>query len=178
MEPTRIAQAVCDGALEIIGELLGPGLSLQADARTDLKHRPEDDKSLVEVICRQQVDIPSQMLVLRLLFDHGSRQIMVTNILMPQSMKHQRLGKRAIGQLYSVAEAYDYELLVVELVESFFDRLVSRGAVVVDEQTVKITSQTNLTGHVEYPLPKASPVHHDLDSLLLGLTPKSKDWSS
>lgn len=148
MEPTRIAQAVCESALEVIGELLGHGLSLQADTRTELKHRPEDEKSLIEVICRQYADLPTLTLVLRLLFDHRSRQIVVTNILMPQSMEHQRLGKRSIGELYSVAEAHDYELLVAELVESFFDRLVCRGAIVVDEQTVKITSQTNLVGDV------------------------------
>lgn len=148
MEPTRIAQAVCESALAVICELFGPGLSLQADTRTELKHRPEDDKSLVEVICRQYADLPTQTMVLRLLFDHHSRQIMVTNILMPPNMKHQRLGKRSIGLLYSVAEAYDYELLVVELVDSFFDRLVRRGAVAVDDQTVKITSQTNLSGDV------------------------------
>lgn len=174
MEPTRIAQAVCDSAFGVVGELLGPGLSLQADARSEMKHKPESEKSLIEVLCRQNADSTGETIVLRLLFDHLSRQIKVTNIIMPESMKHQRLGKRVIGQLYSVAEAYDYEMLVVDMVESFFDRLVRRGAVVIDDETVKITAQTNLAGDVEHPAPKAEPVIHDLYSLILGQPAESK----
>ncbi|HDS1721629.1 hypothetical protein NPS53_08965 [Pseudomonas putida] len=122
MEPTRIARAVSESAFEAIGVLLGPGLNMQAEGKSDLKHRPDIEQSLIEVICRQLVDSPTLTLVLRVHFDHLSRQIKVPNILMPQSMQHQRLGKRVLGELYKVAEAHDYELLVVDLVASFFDR--------------------------------------------------------
>lgn len=114
-----------------------------------------------------------ETLVLRLHFDHLTRRINVTNILMPQGMHHQRLGKRVLGQLFSVAVAHDYELLVVELVESFFDRLVRRGATPFDEHSVQITAQTNLVGGCEQPAPKARPVSHDLYSLL-GISDKAE----
>lgn len=169
MEPTRIARAVSESAFELIGKLLGPGLNLQADAITSLKHKPEIEQSLIEVTCRQEEDKPTTTLVLRLHFDHRARQMLIPNILMPYRMKHQRLGKRTIGELYTVAEAYDYELLVVDLVESFFDRLVRRGAEVVDEQTVKIRSSTNMSGDVGSPMIKAEPGQpFDLYALILG----------
>ena len=126
MEPTRIAQAVCESAVEAIFDMLGPGLALQSQCQTELKHRPEIEQSLIEVTCLQYDDSPIQTLVLRVHFDHRSRQLKVTNILMPQGMQHQRLGKRTLGELYKVAEAHDYELLVVDMVASFYDRLVCR----------------------------------------------------
>ena len=168
MEPTRIARAVSESAFEAIGVLLGPGLNMQAEGKSDLKHRPDIEQSLIEVICRQLVDSPTLTLVLRVHFDHLSRQIKVPNILMPLGMQHQRLGKRVLGELYKVAEAHDYELLVVDLVASFFDRLVCRGAVIVDDHTVKITAQTNLTGDVEKPPSKTEPPMSDLYALILG----------
>ena len=49
MEPTRIAQAVCESAVEAIFDMLGPGLALQSQCQTELKHRPEIEQSLIEV---------------------------------------------------------------------------------------------------------------------------------
>lgn len=89
MEPTRIARAVSESAYAVIGDLLGPGLNLQAEARTELKHRPDIEQSLIEVICLQQEDSVVETLVLRLHFNHLTRRINVTNILMPQGMQHQ-----------------------------------------------------------------------------------------
>jgi len=175
MEPTRIAQAVCESAVEAIFDMLGPGLALQSQCQTELKHRPEIEQSLIEVTCLQYDDSPIQTLVLRVHFDHRSRQLKVTNILMPQGMQHQRLGKRTLGELYKVAEAHDYELLVVDMVASFYDRLVCRGAVVVDDHSVKITAQMNFSGDVDKATSKTGPAVHDLFSLILGKPDKVKE---
>lgn len=176
MEPTRIAQAVSSSAFNLIGELLGPGLALQADASSSLKHKPEIEQSLIEVTCKQEIESPTTTIVLMLHFNHRSRQMKIPNIMMPRNMIHQRLGKRTIGELYKVAEAFDYELIVTDLVDSFYDRLVRRGAEVVDEHTLKITSATNMTGDVGSPTANRERQQpFDLYSLILGGTPKPKD---
>ncbi|MCF5371931.1 hypothetical protein [Pseudomonas syringae] len=86
--------------------------------------------------------------VLVLNFLHDSQQMQIPNILMPDAMKHHRLGKRLIDVLFAVGEAHNYQLFVVDMVPSFHELLVKRGAVPVDLESVLITAGTNLTGDI------------------------------
>jgi hypothetical protein len=151
MELTNAARAVTDTAYSVICDLLGPGLDKLTNARIDLKHRPNDGKSLIEVRCQQDAEREGKTLVLRLDFLHNPRQMQIPNILMPESMTRQRLGKRLIGALYRVAAANDYQLFVVDMVPSFYDRLLLRGAVPVDDESVQITAITDLESDVGSP---------------------------
>ncbi|MCO8310902.1 hypothetical protein [Pseudomonas mandelii] len=151
MELTNAARAVTDIAYSVICEMLGPGLDNLTNAKIELKHKPNEGKSLIEVRCQQDAEREGKTLVLRLQFLHDARQMQIPNILMPEIMTHQRLGKRLIGALYRVAAANDYLLLVVDMVPSFHDRLLLRGATPVDEETVLITANTDLEGDVGSP---------------------------
>jgi len=151
MELQQRAIAITDAAWEVICAMLKPGLDQLPDAKADLKHRPDYGKSRITVHCRQQADSEIQTLVLVVDFLHDCREVQIPNILMPTAMKHQRLGKRLIKALFNAAQANGYQLLVVDLVPSFFDRLVKRGAQQVDHETVLITADTDLEGDVGSP---------------------------
>jgi hypothetical protein len=148
MELQKRALAITDSAWDVICEMLKPGLDQLPDATADLKHRPDYGKSRITVHCREKEDSEIQTLVLVVDFLHDCREVQIPNIMMPNAMKHQRLGKRLIKALFNTAHANSYQLLVVDLVPSFFDRLVKRGAQPVDHETVLITADTDLEGDV------------------------------
>ncbi|MGE8045865.1 hypothetical protein ACQKO6_16895 [Pseudomonas monteilii] len=68
----------------------------------------------------------------------------VTNIFMPQTMKHERLGKRVIKAMYEASAMHDYHLLIVDTVPSFYRRMLERGAYRIDGDSVQILAKTNL----------------------------------
>ncbi|MEK8017754.1 MAG: hypothetical protein VSS75_012855 [Candidatus Parabeggiatoa sp.] len=64
---------------------------------------------------------------------------------MPTFMKHKGIGKKLISIIYDVAKQFGYELFLVDLTQSFHDRLINRGAVQCeDDDIVQITDFTRL----------------------------------
>lgn len=98
----------------------------------------------VDVKCQQTDDPLTRTLVLRVLFDHEHKNIQIPNIFMPKSMSHQGIGKRTLQRIFDVAKPLGYDLYITELVDGFKKRLLSRGAVLVEQDVVKITDQTEL----------------------------------
>ncbi|ESW38586.1 MULTISPECIES: hypothetical protein [Pseudomonas] len=170
MELTTAAVAVTETSYSVICEMLRPGFDSLTGTKIELTHEPSDGESLIEARCKQDVESERKTLVLRLHFLHGARQMLIPNIFMPETMRHQRLGKRLIGALYQVAVAHDYTLFVVDMVPSFYDRLTLRGAVPIDPETVQITATTDLIGDVGSPKLSAGEdaQHFDIFALMRG----------
>jgi DNA-directed RNA polymerase subunit RPC12/RpoP len=81
---------------------------------------------------------------LRIFFLHEFKQAQIPNIMVPYFLKHQGIGKKMISLVYSACKQFDYRLFIVDLVESFYEKLLKRGANKVDLDTVEITEYTNL----------------------------------
>lgn len=85
-------------------------------------------------------------LVLRLIFDHATRRVALTNIFMPRAVRHRGIGKGLMASIRAAAHANGYTMLALDLVPGFYDRLVRRGArVVVEDDVVEITRNTDLS---------------------------------
>lgn len=100
-----------------------------------------------EIEIRGQVDDKetSKTLVLKILINHDDKQICIPNIFMPEFMRRNGIGKKIISTIREIAESHGYDLFIVDLVRSFYDRLVRRGAVVCEEnEVVLITRETDL----------------------------------
>lgn len=151
MDSQANALAVSEAAKNTIFDMLAPGLNKLPYAEIDLKHSPDVGRSRIDVWCREDKDRDVRTKVLVLHFLHDCRQMHIPNIMMPETMKHERLGKRTLKALFDVAEEHGYELFVVDMVQSFYDRLIKRGAWPVDEESVQITSTTDLVGDVGSP---------------------------
>lgn len=84
--------------------------------------------------------------MLRVVVNHEDDQILIPNILMPSPIKQRGLGKELIARILRVAQMHSCELFVVDLVPSFYRRLVARGAVSIEaNETVLITKETDLS---------------------------------
>ena len=131
--------------IEAVRAMLEPALS--GMDWYDFHHMPcyDGPEGRLEVWCKQKADAPSRTLVLRLVFRHDRVMVGIPNIFMPESMKHERLGKRTIKAIFDACYARSYYTLVVDLVPSFRNRLLARGAHPINHEIVQITPDTNLT---------------------------------
>jgi hypothetical protein len=167
VERSNNSEVATEAAYQTMSDMLGPGLSLLPYAEVDLKHRPEIGESVIIAWCRQNEDSDRRTNVLVLHFLHRCKQMQIPTIMMPQSMAHERLGKRTIHALFQVAESCGYQLLVVNMVQSFYERLLKRGAQPADLESVFITANTDLVGDVGSPWHNPDQVQpFDLEAFL------------
>jgi predicted acetyltransferase len=104
-----------------------------------------EDGSEIVVKVQRTDDLNERTLVLRILINHAAKQIGIPNIFIPADLQHNGYGKKVIATVYAVAVQHGYEVFIIDLVQSFFKRLVNRGAEVIDDETVRITSATRLS---------------------------------
>lgn len=84
-------------------------------------------------------------IVIRLLFSHEKRKAAIQNIFMPEFMRGSGIGKQLISIIHRELSRFGYQLLIIDLVPSFYERLVRRGAIVCRErEIVRITDETHL----------------------------------
>jgi GNAT superfamily N-acetyltransferase len=83
---------------------------------------------------------------IRVVVHRETRTVAISNIHLNPSNRHQGLGKKLISIIYDVCKRVNYKLHLVQMVESFYIRMLNRGAeVVVPYDTLEITDTTNLT---------------------------------
>jgi hypothetical protein len=106
--------------------------------------RPRDGE--IQVTGQVDEDSASQANFLRLCFNHAAKEVHLPTIYLPDVFRHQNLGKNLISHIFELAEASGYSFFIVQLVGSFYDRLVARGAeICILDDTVRITRSTNLS---------------------------------
>lgn len=109
------------------------------------EYRVDQRSGVVEIRGVVDKDDIGKTIVLRLLFSHENRRVEIPNIFMPDFMGKKGLGKKIILIVHQALKKYGYQLLIVDLVPGFYDRLVRRGAVIWDEgDSVLITDKTCL----------------------------------
>ena len=137
---------------EALHELLDDKLSINHTFRYSTDYADERNCMELELKAIEKDDpersIPQSIRVLRLVFLHDCKEIQIPNIFMPICMTHERLGKRAIKAVHDAGATFGYELFVVDMVQSFYERLIVRGAVSMGRDSVQITAGTDLESDV------------------------------
>lgn len=137
---------------EAVQELLDDKLSINHAFRYSTDYSDERNCMELELKAIEKDDpeksIPQSIRVLKLVFLHDCNQIQIPNIFIPICMTHERLGKRTIKAIHDAGAKFGYELFVVDMVQSFYDRLIVRGAVSMGHDSVQITAVTDLKSDV------------------------------
>jgi hypothetical protein len=103
------------------------------------------DGDRLEFVVQEKENSTSPMMIIELTVADEFKEIHISTIFLPMSLRRQGLGKGLIAKIYEVARVHKFSLFLVLMTESFFNRMVKRGAVVVREgDCVQITDQTNL----------------------------------
>ena len=84
--------------------------------------------------------------LLRFFINYEYKQIMISNIFLPDFMKYKGIGKKLIYNLFVISEKENYELFIIDMVNSFYQRMIKRGALPCDDcdDAVQIVSETKL----------------------------------
>ena len=98
------------------------------------------------VFCTEnEVEISS---FIRMVIDRSFRIVNLTNILVPLGYEHHNHGKNLISQIYGLCKVLGYRLLLVSMVQGFYNKMVKRGATIIFENdVVEITDGTDLGQH-------------------------------
>ena len=73
-------------------------------------------------------DEKTEYIMLRLYLNCNYKQFQISNIFLPIFMRHKSIGKTIIHKIFLVAEKEQYELYIVDMVKSFYKRMIARGA--------------------------------------------------
>lgn len=85
-----------------------------------------------------------------LLLVNDERQMGIPNIYLPDTMQKKGLGMKMLEIIFSFAVQHDYELFIVDMVPSFYNKMLRKGAIPVDDfETVQIVSSTRLYSNRE-----------------------------
>lgn len=95
-----------------------------------------------DIYCsRNEISVKS---LIRLLPYREEGIVYLPNIMLPFSLRGKGLGLKLISDIYAVCKRTGYKLQLSMMVESFYKRMVARGATIIDSDTVEINDKTNL----------------------------------
>jgi len=85
-------------------------------------------------------------ILLRFCIYHEYKQIQISNIFLPKFMQYKGQGKRLIYEIFEIAEENSYGLFLVDMVPSFYKRMLDKGALPCNEcdDAVQIVRETKL----------------------------------
>lgn len=89
----------------------------------------------------------NEQILIKVVYSEKNQQFYIPNIMVHKSMKHKGIGRGMIKQCLYFALSIKCELLVVDLVDSFHERLLKRNAIQSDNwpDAVFITLNTDLS---------------------------------
>lgn len=83
--------------------------------------------------------------LIKIHINRESKRIDISNIIIPFALKHNGFGKKILSEIYFITKKHKYKLHLVQMVESFYNRMILRGAKVISElDIVEITQNTKL----------------------------------
>lgn len=109
----------------------------------------DEDLPLIACMDNEVFSKDNKVVLFRAIIDRDSRIVSVTNIFVQMDKRHLGIGKRLLGTIYAKCKHLDYRLMLTEMVESFYVRMVRRGAKVVEVgNVVEIDEETNLSSQI------------------------------
>lgn len=84
--------------------------------------------------------------LLRLFILKDCRQIHISNIFLPTFMRHRTIGMHILYHLFTISKKENYELFIIDMVDSFYHKMIKKGALPCDDcsDAVQIVDNTNL----------------------------------
>ena len=106
------------------------------------------DEELPLISCQENEVLSNKnpVVLIRTIINRESRNVCVTNLFVQMEERHQGYGKQLLREIYAICKKFGYRLFLTQMVESFYNRMVRRGARIIEiGNLVEITDDTNLT---------------------------------
>ena len=106
------------------------------------------NENLPLILCQENEVISKEnpVVLIRTIINRESRNVYVPNLLVQIEKRYQGYGKQLLREIYAICKNFGYRLFLTEMVESFYNRMVRRGARIIEVgNVVEITDDTSLT---------------------------------
>jgi len=133
---------------------LTPLKKLYENQLFDFKVETIWDFSAIEVTgyCKDSYRPEEKMdfILLRVLINYTDEQVYIPNIFLQPFMRYSGLGKKLIYEIFQVTEKEGYGLFITDMVPSFYNKMLNRGALPCNEadDVVMITRETKLIDNI------------------------------
>lgn len=122
----------------VIGGVIIQSLSSWLQNLGDKKDICEIVRESDSISFRTYDENKSNYLVYELQFDHASQIVYIPTILVKEKLYHTGTGMKLIRSLFDICKKFNYDLYIVNMVESFYNRMVGRKALQSGLDSVKI----------------------------------------
>ena len=103
------------------------------------------DNEIIEIYAFSKSNSDEKYSIISIGIQNDYKQIYISRVLIPPLLKYNRVGKRLIRIVYEIGVVFGYNTFVVQLTDSFKNRLLSRGALITNEDDIlQIVETTNL----------------------------------
>jgi hypothetical protein len=83
----------------------------------------------------------TRLLGLRIVDDE---QIHIYDIYIPESLRQRGYGFGLIDKIRAIANKYECDLYIINMEPTFYNRMIQKGAIIADEDSVLVTQDTQL----------------------------------
>ena len=97
----------------------------------------------LEIRGQETEDELTKFLMLRL-YIKDDNQIVITNIFIPFIMRQKGFGMKILSIIFELAKKENYALFISDMVQSFYNKMLQKNAIQINEETVQIINETKL----------------------------------
>ena len=97
----------------------------------------------LEIRGQETEDELKKFLMLKL-YIRDDKQIIITNIFIPFIMRKKGFGMKILSIIFELAKKEGYALFITDMVQSFYNKMLQKNAIQINEETVQITNETKL----------------------------------
>lgn len=116
-------------------EMIKANKSYENVSNTNITH--------LEIRGQETEDELTKFLMLRL-YIRDDNQIVITNIFIPFIMRQKGFGMKILSIIFELAKKEDYALFISDMVQSFYNKMLQKNAIQINEETVQIINETKL----------------------------------
>ena len=97
----------------------------------------------LEIRGQETEDELKKFLMLKL-YIRDDKQIIITNIFIPFIMRQKGFGMKILSIIFELAKKENYALFISDMVQSFYNKMLQKNAIQINEETVQIINETKL----------------------------------
>lgn len=132
--------------MDICADLIDEAVKYLLDLKLDRKNVHIDNRNdRIEIIAQLAENEPDEIIRILIVLSKEYKQGYIPIILVPGFLKHNGIGKKLIKVVFGVLKRHSYELFLVQMVESFYRKMLNRGALRCEESDMlQIVETTRL----------------------------------
>jgi hypothetical protein len=134
-QDTSAPQAICDTLTGVLNNKHSKDYTFEGFINVNV----------VEIWAFNRLEAEEKGCLFRVGVNSGHKQFYISNIFMFPGLTHQGIGKKLIRIVFEIGHLFDSDVFLVQLTDSFKDRMLKRGALETNEfDTLQIVESTRL----------------------------------